>query len=399
MVKLLNLFVAPSIILSLIAPLSICAQCQSAAEMLAQLAGIENNEAVVAEKIRQTHQLQSTFLKCYKTKDSVYARMVHKLGSFYSNAGNIEKAISYTKEAVSINLALNNRAERQYLANSYFNLNNFYDLLYLREECYQYLDNCIAISTRFPDKYFIAFMAFERKAFNLFQTGDYQKSIETADKGILFASSIKDTLSEVPLLCQKAQSLVELNNPNDAETNIRKAILILQRSETSPDKLAIAYSIYANIHLKQGDNNAAINYYKKAIGLNKSIQNWEQCTRDLTDLGVLYDVQLQNASKAMACYNEGLDIVNKARDDYRTAALFINIGVSKWRQKNYRQSLLYYQKALNTLPINFTDTSIISNPSEKGLRLSANEYFVSTLLSNKAESLLDLIKKRGRNNF
>lgn len=184
MVKFKFLFSRCSFALLLHICLQANGQCPMPAEMLNQLTFIESNDADTFEKIKQIQQLQKLYLKCNKTKDSVFARIIHKLGSFFSMSGNIEKAISFTKEAISINAAANDKSEKQFLANSYFNLNNYYDILYLREECYKYLDSCIAISTQFPDKYFIAFMAFERKAFNLFQTGDYQKSIETADKGI-----------------------------------------------------------------------------------------------------------------------------------------------------------------------------------------------------------------------
>lgn len=369
-------------------------QCLSAAEMLADVAAIQASATTTnGEKIKQLRRLQELFLRCHPTKDSVYARIVHRLGDIYFQTGDVETAIRYTKEAVAVNARSKKQlTERSFLANSYLNLGMFYKDLNLLNEARYYFDSCTQISINFPDKYFIAFMAFERKAYISFQMGDYQNSIETGDNGILFAKAIKDPLAEASLLLQKAQAQTELNDINDAEKNITKAIAVFSAAADTI-RLATTYSIYANLLYKKGEPQGSVRYYQRSFELNKATGNWQQCSRDMLDLGFVYDNKLSNSAKAIGCYRHGIKLLEQAPDPYQLTGLYINIGVVHWRQKNYTQALHFYQKALNALPINFTDTSIKSNPSENMLRLVANDYFVSILLSNKGEALLEQYKK------
>ncbi|MGZ8538918.1 MAG: hypothetical protein ACXWV9_11675, partial [Flavisolibacter sp.] len=97
-------------------------QCITGAESLGHLATIqEDNTRSFAEKIIQLQKLQNQYLKCNK-KDSVYARLSHRIGDFFSKTGDFEKGLQHTKEAVSINLHAGMAAEKAFLSNSYFNL-------------------------------------------------------------------------------------------------------------------------------------------------------------------------------------------------------------------------------------------------------------------------------------
>jgi CHAT domain-containing protein/tetratricopeptide (TPR) repeat protein len=376
-------------------------QCPSGLELRKRLVAIEKDTTQEpADKVKLLNQLHQLFLTCHQTKDSIYARIVHRLGAVYSFTGDIEKAIKFTREAIAVNASGNPGTDNSYRVNSYLNLGTFYSQLYLAEDAHRSWNNCISIGRKFPQKYNLTLLASEQKSFAYFQTSDYQKVIETAENGILLARKNQNALAEASLLAQKAQAQGVLNYTREAEQNIRKAIVILAGDNTQPDGLAICYSIYAQILSRKGAMKAAIQYYRKAFALNKERRNWVQCSRDMLDLGYLYDYHLKDISNAFVCYEQGLRMLEKANDDYERAGIFINMGFSYWRQKNYVRALQYYQQALNALPIRFTDTSITSNPTEDMLKLVANDYYVSTLLSNKAEAFLDLyIKDKNKNHL
>ena len=96
------------------------AQCITASEALSQLAAVQqDNSKGFTEKIGLIQKLQHQYLKCNK-KDSVYARLAHRVGDFFSKTGDYEKGIQHTKEAVSINLHAGKAAEKAFLTNSYF---------------------------------------------------------------------------------------------------------------------------------------------------------------------------------------------------------------------------------------------------------------------------------------
>ena len=351
------------------------------------------------EKVNTLENIRKQYLKCYNKKDSVYARIVHRLGDLYNKTGHTEMAIAYSKEAVAINTSPNKEAEKSYAVGSYLNLGLFYSNLTILDEGHLYLDSCINLGLYYPDKIYIVLIAYDQKAFSYFQTGDYQKSIETADKGILLANSVKDSLAEANLLSQKAQAQLALNNLAGAKININRSINILQKNTEGSTYLPTAYSTYALYLIKSGDYKNAITYYKKSIALNKSFQKPEQTSRDLLNLGLLYEAYLHQPSNAIACYKEGLDIVKALNDNYHKAALYINTGLAFQRKDQLHKSLQYFQKALNVIPIHFTDTAIEKNPSTDKLKLVANNYYVSSLLSNKGELYLQLYKKEKNKSY
>ncbi|WP_161597125.1 CHAT domain-containing protein [Dyadobacter flavalbus] len=353
----------------------------------------ENTTVPDNENLEQLLLLQQSYLKCNLVKDSIYARILHRTGGIYSKTGDIEKAILFTKEAIAVNRN-SKKADVSFLANSYFNLGTFYSRIYHYGYTHRSLDECVAISKKFPSKYFLAFMAYEQKAYLFFQTGDYEKGIETADEGILFARKIKDVPAEGALLCQKAQAQIELKDSENAEINIQKAISIFHGNAMYSNRLATAYAVYAQFMKKNGNDKTAVKYYLESYKLNELTGNWAQCSRDMLNLGYLYDSNLHDTSKALNAYEKGMQMADKSKDDYQKSGLFINMGFLYHRQKDLDQALRFYQKALNVLPVHFTNTSITSNPDPKMLMLVSNDYFISTLLSNKAEALLDLYKIR-----
>ena len=374
-------------------------QCPSGIEIINSVNELNISSVPDNEKVNKLEKIRSHYLKCNGNKDSVYARIAHRLGYFYNKVGNTEKAIAFTKEAVAINTSSTKGAEKSYAVGSYLNLGIFYSSLNILNEAHLYLDSCINLGNQYPEKNFIVLIAYDHKAFTFFQTGDYQKSIETADKGIFLAKSERDSLSEANLLSQKAQAQLALNHLSEAQKNITKSIDILQKNTDGSKYLPTAYSTYALYLNKTGNNKAAIEYYKKAIGINKEKLDSAQVSRNLLNLGLFYDKDLHQPSKAIACYNEGLKMIKNTNDVYQKSALYINLGVVHWREKNLHKSLQFFQKALNIIPIHFNDTAIKSNPSKDKLKLVANNYYVSSLLSNKGELLLELYKKENNKNY
>ncbi|HYE53439.1 MAG TPA: tetratricopeptide repeat protein, partial [Chitinophagaceae bacterium] len=345
-------------------------------------------------KIKALTDLQSQHASCKAHKDSILARILHRLGNQYFRTGDVERSIIYTKHAVAINSSAVPGAQRHYLANSFFNLGLSYAALNLFSEAADYFDSCIDIGLQF-EKTNLVQWAFEEQAFAFYRAADYQKAIEVADKGALFANQSQNTMYEAIMQMQKAQAALELNNIAEAEKSIRQALPVLTGKEADTIRMATAYSIYAKLlNAKKDPRNAAV-YYKKAFDLNRKIGNNEQCARDMLDLGRLYDEELNDLSKAIACFNEGLKL-NAGKSPHLTSGLFINMGSAYWHRKDYRNALECYQKSLRSFPIGFTGTAFSDNPTAVMLKLSGNDYFLYTLLSNKGESLLDLAIKENQ---
>ena len=372
------------------------AQCMSDAELVEKVSTIHNDTDIASvKKLQLLKTLQTGFLKCGKSRNSAYAQLAHRLGDYYSKTDDQERAIFYTKEAVAVNSSGNATADPSFLANSCFNLGIFYKRLNLLRESHYYFDRCIAAGSRFQAKYFIVFMAFEQNAYAYYQAGDYQKSVEVADEGLLFAREAGDEGARAALLAQRAQSTGELGRFQEGEANVKEAIALLEKAGSDAAHLATSYSVYADLLGKKGDIKTSLIYYRKAYELNRANGNLEQCARDLLDLGSVYADDLRQGTMAINCYNEGVKVARKTKDLYQLAALYSNIGVVYGQEKRYSQALSYYQKALNILPLNFTDSSLKANVSVNMLNLVSNDYFVTTIIANKGGALLERYKQSG----
>ena len=370
------------------------AQClPSPQAWLDEIMSIESSEVTNTVKISGLHSLKSQYQKCGGQHDSVYAVLVHRLGSFYMRQNAYEEAIEYTKEAASINNSSTPVAQRSFLAHSYFNLALIYTEINLRANSRKYFDSCIQVASHYPEKSFIAFIAFQHQAFSFFQSGDFQKSIDVADKGILMAVREKAVLPEAFLLLQKAQAQVGLNDIASADQNLQRSINLFEYVDGGSDHLPSAYSVYGILLTKKGRPADALCYYKKAAAGNRENGQWEQYARDLQDIGLFYDKVLKDPRSAIACYREAIELVKSQRNLDQLAALYNNMGSVYWGQKEYRPALAYFQKGLAEMTNRRADTAFTAATPLQALQSTTNDNFVSTLLANKGESLLALYQE------
>lgn len=372
------------------------AQClPSPKAWLDEIASIESDQISDVEKIKRLNVLKERHIHCSGLRDSVYAVLVHGLGRRYTLISSYDNAIRYTREAVAVNSGNAGLAQRPFLAHSYYNLARCYDRINLQTESQLYFDSCISIAIQYPEKNFIALLAYEKLAFSLFQSGDYQKAIDNADAGMLLAIKNQDALSEALLLMQRTQAYLQLNEIELAERDVTKMIALLHKGgDEGVSYLPNAYSVYANLLKQQKKTDEAVSFYRKAYDGNKKYERWEQCSRDLLDLGFLYDQELNDAENAMKCYREALTLARQSGDSDHLAAIYINIGTVMWKQKKFRKALDQYQKGLAAIT-HLSDTAWSSVIPLSKLKAANNDNLVSILLANKGELLLELFKIEG----
>ena len=349
-------------------------QCDlSAAEWLDQLGGIEGSDLAHEQKIQRLSVLKVAYEKCRLAKDSVYGQIVHRLGDFYRTAGDFEQAIALASEAVRVNKQKLPGAQPSYLTHSYYNLGLYHNLMGMSGDAHLYYDSCLAIGYQFAQKTFIVLMALERKSFLNFQSGDYEQSIRIAEEGIMLSRRQGQLPGyEALLLIQKAQSLAEINHIAEAHRNISAAIHLLNTNELT-SYLPNAYSVYANVLSQKNQYKEAVSYYEKAMELNLAQNNREQAARDLHDLGFLYESKLKDFKKSMLYYEKALNVLATLKDPYMLSATYNNLGQVCRRNGDFRKALEYYQKGLNALPIAYHEHDVSDNPEILKLKTVANE--------------------------
>jgi CHAT domain-containing protein/tetratricopeptide (TPR) repeat protein len=368
-------------------------QCLPDDTIRQRIAEIRADQNTYLIKIDLLSKLGVSYLRCHPKPGPAYAEIEHRLGDFYNQIGDIKKAIDYTDTAVEINS--HTGKPEPFLCHSLYNLGTFYKKMYLLNISRDYYKRAIEIGRRFlKTEYHVTALAHIALSVDYFQIGDFQQSSNTASVGLLL-TPVTDTLDVAELLAQKVQSEIELGSYQDARQDIKRSLFLLRgysvKDPLQKSGLSSAYSVYARLLNATGKHLAATDYYKKAFELNMENRDLAQCARDLMDIGLVFDDNLGQEDKARACYQKGLQL--NTGDSYVITGLYINMGLSYWREGNFKTALACYQKGLNTLPINFKDTGYERNPGPEMLRLIFNDFFASILLGNKGECLLNLYQK------
>ena len=81
------------------------AQCPTQQQFYGKLMSIEAANESDEKKLSQAIILKDQFEKCRLGKDSVYARMLHKIGVYQYSTGQLNDAIQNTLLAVQINMS------------------------------------------------------------------------------------------------------------------------------------------------------------------------------------------------------------------------------------------------------------------------------------------------------
>jgi tetratricopeptide (TPR) repeat protein len=274
------------------------------------LHSIENNATFSEpDRLNQLLWLEKVYLKSECKKDSVYAKMLHRIGTCYFNIGDIEKAIIYTQQSIIINASKCKRVQEGFLCNSFFNLGLYYTKLNDEKKAILYYGYCIEAGRQKTDKISIVLEAYEQIALLSFSLGDYEKCIQKAEEGFLLSESLNNSLTP-KLLKQIALGQIELNQTEKAEKNILTA---LKRTNTADDALPSLYVTYANLLEKEKKSKEAITFYNMAFDLNWKKKDYKECSTCLINIGVCYGEDFKNASKAQEFYEKALRIQKKKR--------------------------------------------------------------------------------------
>jgi tetratricopeptide (TPR) repeat protein len=165
-----------------------------------------------------------------------------------------------------------------------------------------------------------------------FELGAFRKSIKYAQKGLVYQHKSK-SLWEI-----KAKALVRLNRPEEAVTNIKKAIEFAPRDEglwfnsgVYLQAMAFSTNIIAE---KITYYNQAINAFSKCYDINPD--TW----MSKREIG-LTNVYLGNLDKAEKIL---IEIFEEHPEDELTA---VNLGIILKNRHEYKQGLFYVQTALN----------------------------------------------------
>jgi tetratricopeptide (TPR) repeat protein len=133
-----------------------------------------------------------------------------------------------------------------------------------------------------------------------------------------------------------------LTDPEQTLSNARKALDIAQK-ENYTKGIGEAYRVIGIGYWYSNETEKAVDNYLKALDYFEKINDLQSVAKVYNNIGNLYrDVDYDQSLNFL---NKALVIAQKLRNTNLTAALYLNIGNVKLRQKKYNQALTYYDKS------------------------------------------------------
>ncbi|MBD3626577.1 CHAT domain-containing protein [Cyclobacterium sp.] len=371
-------------------PNGIVGQDLSAGEQwLIQLQQIDQSAGPAKQNQEEILKLANQYLDVVG-KDSIYARMVSRLGDYYRILGEFDKGLFWLNEAVAINKSGLPAAEESYLVNSYFNMALLHGSADYLTAANQYLDSCIFTIEKHPEKGSAIGRVYELKAFYFFENKDFQRSIDMVDFALSLPEIDKNEVDKAFLLLQKGQALLGLKKIDEAEKNILEGYGILKNHSLGGNSLATLKGILSKLFVGKKRYKMAISHLEDAMEINSQYGFTSSVAGNLSEMGSIYVQFLDNSKKAIECYEKAIDLMDEREEKSILPDLRNNLGYAFARQKDYPQAITHFQAGLSDLNMDFSDTLWQRNPSLEQIIRGSNKYLPSLLLANKGEVLLDL---------
>lgn len=377
-------------------------QCRSVKDMWNSILAIENVSSANAAKLQQAYRLKHEFDQCNLNRDSVYARLLHRIATleFLENDNKATReSVEYLLHSIAINNSDAPGSSPGYAVNSYYNLAVFYSSLDLNNKALDYYDSVIITDKKLNLHRGIAIECRVPRADIFFKNGDFQKCVDECIAGLTAAKRAGGTITMMQLFNRRAQSYVYLGKLEHAGADTDSA-LHYARMLGDDFERATAAKIKALICARDRQLDKAVLLFNKAIHARKKTNEYAQVADDYTDLGNFYFQHLKQYKQAQGCYFKTVEFAKKASDAQRMCKGYINLGEVAFRLQqddNYISTENYYRKALAVYGLN--QDSFLQDPPLSRLAAIGNTDLLLVILHNKTELLLRLYKSNGNKRY
>ncbi|QJD79327.1 CHAT domain-containing protein [Spirosoma rhododendri] len=218
-----------------------------------------------------------------------------------------------------------------------------------------------------------------------YQKGDYEAGLVYAEQSIQRARRCRDFRLEARSLNEAARCLLYLDRYETALRHCERAVSLTQNDPSTTDERRL-YELFRAQAL------AGLRQYDRALSLYKRLltdyQRTKQYSRvaDVCDyIGELYATRLNDQACAIRYYQQAYTLYD---NPYEKSRSLDGIGRAQQQQGQYRAALITFQRALQTLPIQFHKPDLRANPEPATIRLSAHKEYLLTLIWHKADTWL-----------
>ena len=325
-------------------------------------------------------------------KDSVYARLLHKLGFYeFTAAKRYTTALLLTLQALRINTSGQIGSSVTSAITNAYNIAYYYESLTLLKKAQRYYDTAILFAKRLGDRYNVIPDSRMKKAYNYFRSGDYENAVEESERLRAYALQNGDSLYLLNALNLRAQAL----------SYQEKYTAALQDAETAK---SLAHRLHNDFQLasalkSQGLTLAGLRDFPRAeasfaqcIAARARSKDLDQLASDYNDLGNFYNDSLSQYRKAERCFLLAIQYARKELDSIRMARATTNLGINYYNQGKFDKAIACYADAIAYLKIG-NQMDAFHNPTAREIGMIDNKDMIQILFNSKTELLLAIYKK------
>ncbi len=360
-----------------------------------KIVSIEQDTSMnITKKLDLLYTLKQDFETNKLTRDSVYARMLHRIAAYDYAINNFvptDKSINLTHIAAIINSSGKKSSSSYFLVNNYSNLGLFYKTLGLYNLARIYFDSAVIIRKKLTTHSLDLLTLMIENASMLKKIGDFDKSIDQLNEAIPIANHTNKYMLIPTLLNQRAQANLKRGNLNqkflnEALHDVEEAGDLAKRNNNTWEAIN-SMVIKADILGKKNEFKKGLTLYQQAIPLRIQAKNYNQISDDYTDMGNFYLSQGKNNYKdAGNCYMNTVMYAEKTGNAERLAKGHVNLGIVSFLKKNYSDAEKNYIRAFEDLKIK-SGNNILNNPAAADFNIIGNKELVLVILGNKLELL------------
>ena len=349
-------------------------------------------ESKKAEKLSELLKYESV-INCLRPTDSLKGLLYRVISRNYALNNEFDLAISYLRKAVrEFRSVPEPKISAAYIAYCYYLLQVYYDSIGLRSKCIEAIDSCIA-TEKFASDYKYTCFLIERKVYWLFNKGDYQLCIASADFGesiIRHYRKSPDTLSRfLYLLTYKVQSLLRLNNLTEATRLVQTRIQQLVRSG-GHNYLGLMYGLLAEINNQSHQRDMEAVYNSKSFLANKRDGYRKGCAESLISIATTFDEDFDKRDSAKIYLQAAFEYADRV-DSVHIYNLLANLCV---KRNQFAQAKRLYSRAFESISPGISEDNLKQLSVEQTATTNLVSY-ITQLLIDKADAHLKEFKFSG----
>jgi CHAT domain-containing protein/Tfp pilus assembly protein PilF len=331
------------------------------------------------------------------------AALLNNIGMMHSDLGQKQKALEYYEKALPIKRAIGDREGEASTLNS---IGRVYSDLGQKQKALEYYKIVLPIVKAIGDKNKEA-ITLNNIGFKYFVLGQKQKALEYYEKALPITRAIGDHTGEASILDNIGKVHSDLGQKQKALEYYEKALPI-RRAIGDREGEAATLNNIGEVYDALSQRQKALEYYGKALPIRRAIGDREGEAATLSNIGLVYDAlghgeatalnnigvvydALGQKQKALEYYEKALPINRAIGDREGEATTLNNIGrvYDTFGQK--QKALEYFEKALlimRTDGYRAGEATTLNNIGgvydELGQKQKALEYYEKALLIKRA---------------